>query len=139
MTINERRIAGGTRNGISPVAANHLRSAMWYQENKKRHITHMTKYQKVHRVQMFPARRNMILKKRYGITSADYDAMLTKQNGVCAICEKKSEINRNGKLFVDHCHETGRVRGLLCDVCNRAVAWLTSEQLKRAISYLEKE
>jgi hypothetical protein len=48
------------------------------------------------------------------MTLADYDAMLALQNGVCAICKSVSDRN----LAVDHCHETGTVRGLLCRSCN---------------------
>lgn len=56
------------------------------------------------------------LRSRYGITVADYDAMLSAQNGLCAICDQPST---NGKrLHVDHNHETGKVRGLLCTSCN---------------------
>jgi hypothetical protein len=53
--------------------------------------------------------------KRYGITFADYQAMLARQKGLCAICEKE-EAKRS--LCVDHCHDTGRVRRLLCNRCN---------------------
>jgi Recombination endonuclease VII len=64
------------------------------------------------------ARRNKWRRKRqlrdYGITLEDYDALLAKQNGVCAICKKKSDRT----LCVDHCHSTGVVRGLLCLKCN---------------------
>jgi len=52
--------------------------------------------------------------RKYGITLADYDAMLARQNGLCAICQKKPDRT----LAVDHCHVTGRVRRLLCLRCN---------------------
>ena len=60
-------------------------------------------------------RRNIALKKKYGITVEDYDLLLKKQNGVCAICSREP-----GKrpLHVDHSHSTGKVRGLLCHQCN---------------------
>ena len=64
------------------------------------------------------------LKKKYGIDSKDYDAMLRKQDGLCAICKKPETSVRSGKfllLAVDHCHKTGRVRGLLCSACNRGL------------------
>jgi hypothetical protein len=55
------------------------------------------------------------LLRRYGITNADYEAMLARQNGVCAICKSK----RPGeKLCVDHCHICKKVRRLLCGGCN---------------------
>lgn len=68
------------------------------------------------------------LKRNYGITPVDYFRMLDEQNGGCAICEAKTpsdrHYSRRGKaeMFgVDHCHSTGRVRGLLCHLCNRAL------------------
>lgn len=65
--------------------------------------------------------RNRKLKARYGIDIEQYDAMLKTQNGVCKIC---SSVNLDGKrLHVDHCHQTGKVRGLLCNGCNRKLGW----------------
>lgn len=54
--------------------------------------------------------REANLRRRYGITQAQYDALLAHQGGVCAICGGK----RRYRLLVDHDHKTGRVRGLLC-------------------------
>ncbi len=59
--------------------------------------------------------RDRSIKSKYGLTSADYDVLLEKQDGACAICRKKP--NR-GFLHVDHNHATGMVRGLLCKSCN---------------------
>lgn len=75
---------------------------------------------------------------KYGITDEDYARMLVDQNGHCALCPKTPLENRNGRLFVDHCHETKVVRGLLCSACNRAIALLgdNAEGLRRALEYL---
>ena len=67
--------------------------------------------------------RKSVLKIRFGLSLADYDYMLEKQNGVCAICgkleTKKSHYNDAiVRLSVDHNHKTGKVRGLLCRRCN---------------------
>jgi hypothetical protein len=58
--------------------------------------------------------------KMYGITIDDYDRMLEAQGGGCGICGSDSySSNKWQKFFaVDHCHSTGRVRGLLCLTCN---------------------
>ena len=62
--------------------------------------------------------RRCELKKKYGISKDTYDQMLTDQGGVCAVCQCKPD----GKdLAVDHCHTTGKVRGLLCSNCNTAL------------------
>lgn len=71
--------------------------------------------------------------KRYGITQQDYENLLLKQNGICAIC-KLSTI-----LVVDHDHQTLRVRGLLCSPCNSALGLFKESKsvLFQAIEYLK--
>jgi hypothetical protein len=82
------------------------------------------------------------LKKEYGITEEDYDIMYKKQDGVCAICGKPETRFSKGKitlLCVDHNHETGEVRGLLCHRCNVALGSFNSDELlEKAKNYLEK-
>lgn len=75
---------------------------------------------------------------KYGITDADYERMIVEQGGHCALCPKPPTDNRNGRLFIDHCHETKKVRGLLCSACNRAIAALgdNAEGLARALVYV---
>ena len=81
--------------------------------------------------------RAMRLKHRYGITINDFDRMLKKQNGVCAICGKPP---KNRRLDIDHCHKTGKVRGLLCHRCNRGLPWFSDNPatLRAAAEYLSK-
>jgi hypothetical protein len=69
-----------------------------------------------------------------GITVAQYKAMLKKQKGRCAICEKKR------KLDIDHCHQTEEVRGLLCGPCNRGLGFFDDDVavMRSAIKYLER-
>ena len=76
-------------------------------------------------------------KNKYGITIADYDIMFLEQNGVCKICSKEEPTYTN--LAVDHCHTTGKVRGLLCTPCNKALGLFEDKQdlLHNAISYLK--
>lgn len=65
--------------------------------------------------------------------------MLDDQGGVCAICSKEDAAGK--RLAVDHCHETGKVRGLLCLKCNTVLGKMNDEVnlLKKAIAYLEKD
>jgi hypothetical protein len=79
--------------------------------------------------------REWALRKNFGLTSADYEAMLKSQSGGCAICTAPP----SGKsLHIDHCHKTGRVRGLLCIRCNRGIGHFLDSPalLKSAIEYL---
>jgi hypothetical protein len=84
------------------------------------------------------------LKSTYGITIEQYNELLTKQNGVCAICEQP-ETKTNHKtgqvyrLSVDHDHKTDRIRGLLCCNCNAGLAKLKEDKILigEAINYLK--
>ena len=74
------------------------------------------------------------LKKYYGLTRQAFDELVNQQHGTCAICEKQA------KLFVDHDHVTGKVRGLLCNMCNRALGGFYDDpkRLHRAAEYIGK-
>ncbi len=73
--------------------------------------------------------RELHLLARFGLTADAYDALFAKQHGRCAICGREEwridkRTSRPRALAVDHCHETGRVRGLLCFSCNIAIGFL---------------
>lgn len=74
------------------------------------------------------------LRKKYGISFADYTALLQGQGGVCAICGKPPKAVR---LCVDHCHVTGKVRGLLCRNCNHNLSVFDNKpRFRRILEYL---
>jgi len=75
---------------------------------------------------------------RYGITPSDYAKILISQGGVCAICGIDTP-GRCGRFHIDHCHDTGVVRGLLCSRCNMGIGQLRDsvEIMLSAIRYLE--
>lgn len=85
--------------------------------------------------------RNYDLLKTYGITTEDFENLLTLQNNCCAICGVNQDTLKTSKkkyLCVDHCHNTGKIRGLLCDKCNRGVGLLGDNvnTLIKAVEYL---
>jgi len=86
--------------------------------------------------------RRTSLRQLYGITPEDFDRMMEDQGGVCRICGNAQEGgNQNAaKLHVDHCHETGKVRGLLCTCCNTALGKFRDDPalLRAAADYLER-
>lgn len=70
----------------------------------------------------YPRGRTLYLDYTHGMTRSDYDALLKVQKGRCAICGRTRDDEPGRRhLAVDHCHATGRVRGLLCGRCNLAV------------------
>lgn len=83
--------------------------------------------------------RRHLLKKQYGITTDEYDRMLERQGGVCAICGNGAADALRKNLAVDHCHDSGRVRGLLCSNCNIGIGKFKDDPvlLRRAIKYLK--
>lgn len=74
-----------------------------------------------------------------GVTPQQYDEMHKNQQGLCGICQHRLRSRRYKAFCVDHCHETGRVRGLLCHNCNRAIGMLQDsvENLLRAIKWIK--
>lgn len=77
-------------------------------------------------------RRNKTL-RQYGLNEEDYNEMYDKQEGKCAICKQ------NLRLVVDHCHDSGKIRGLLCNQCNIALGAMYDDvdRLLAAVLYLQ--
>jgi hypothetical protein len=89
--------------------------------------------------------RNATLKRQYGITIEDFDKMFAEQKGLCGICRNEMTINSKrgwgGKheVCVDHNHQTGKVRGLLCRGCNLQLSMIEDMSFrKKATQYLSK-
>jgi hypothetical protein len=79
--------------------------------------------------------------RTYGLTIEQYDALWIEQLGLCAICRQPETTQRKGfvmELAVDHCHTTGKVRGLLCSTCNLALGQFADDasRLRAAAMYL---
>lgn len=91
-----------------------------------------------------PTQRKQDLWKRFGITLEDYEQLLKRQNGGCAICEQpetaKHKTGKTRRLAVDHCHKTNKIRGLLCNRCNIGIGRFldNSELLRKAAEYVRK-
>ena len=95
-------------------------------------------YQRKNRERSTEMQRAWRFKKKYGVTLDDYDRLLQAQGGRCAICGGVSR-GRSERFHVDHCHKTGRVRGLLCNPCNRGLGLLADnpELIDKAAAYIE--
>ena len=93
----------------------------WYQINKKR-INEQS--------------RERLYHKKYNLSFSEYDAMVVRQGGRCSVCGISP---KNERLSVDHDHQTGKVRGLLCRRCNSTLSWVkdSSILLRGLAEYLE--
>ena len=110
------------------------RASAYYQANKESIREQARASRQARKQNNDQSDRSGTLKRLYGISAAEYDALLAKQGGACAICRKRSK----ERLCVDHCHLTGTIRGLLCHACNRALGALKDDQasLVAALAYL---
>lgn len=117
-------------------------TAKWQRENREAQNAKTRRYKRRQRElgKSTPSdlRANL---RRYGLTPEQWQEMFEAQNGVCAIClkpETRVAKGRLQRLAVDHDHDTGRVRGLLCSFCNTGIGCLQddTEILRSAITYL---
>lgn len=113
----------------------------WYYKNRERLLASRKEWLKNNPNKA----KNQDLKRSYGITLDQYNEILSFQNNLCAICKKPNTAvdKKTGKtkaLAVDHCHKTGKIRGLLCEAHNRALGMFhdSLEELQSAIDYLIK-
>lgn len=85
-----------------------------------------------------PQKQNSQWLRRYGITKDGAIALLANQGGRCAICETPITFNGRGTAHTDHCHTTGKVRGILCASCNQGIGYFqeSEERMMSAVAYL---
>ena len=124
------------RYRANPEAAKE-RTRRWQQENPERYRAQQQKAKESGAKKL--ADRKSHLKRKYGMTIEDYDGMLEAQGGGCAICGRAPRPDIS--LHVDHDHETGRIRGLLCFPCNNTLGDFEDDpaRLYAAADYLTRE
>jgi len=111
------------------------RARKWLEDNPDRKRSYNRAYAEAGK--KGPADRKSHLKRKFGITLEDYDRMLVEQGGGCAICGDPPGVTA---LHVDHCHDSGRVRGLLCFRCNSALGNLREDPriVAAALAYVTR-
>lgn len=111
------------------------RARRWREENIERFRE--TQRKRRTRPEVKAKERNDHLRRKFGMTSAEYDRMLAEQGGRCAICKRRP--TKGISLHVDHEHRTKRVRGLLCFRCNNALGDFRdrADFLVAALHYLD--
>jgi len=99
------------------------------------------KYRESNKDRFYENSRKRQLKYKYGITPEEYESILRDQGGGCAICSTPTNTRGDFKFSVDHDHKTGKMRGLLCNNCNRGLGLLGDDvvSLRKALTYLTKE
>ena len=112
----------------------------YYTENKE-HILRRTKRNgKRRRDSGLAAEQHRRFK--YGLSRQEYEDMLASRDGLCDICSVEMRLSghRKDSVCVDHCHDSGEVRGLLCNACNRSLGGFQddSEIVQRAADYLQR-
>ncbi len=112
-------------------------SAVQQQEAQPRLLLVGRAWRKKNASRLRAEKRERHLQKSYGMTSAQYDARERLQEGRCEICQRTPTKRR---LAVDHCHSTGRVRGLICDDCNVGLGRFADspERIEEALWYLRR-
>ncbi|CAN5133206.1 hypothetical protein BH09PAT1_BH09PAT1_2710 [soil metagenome] len=112
-----------------------IRSLEAYYRNPEKHKKAQKEYYLNNRESQLKKARDNELKKKYGLTREEYDRMLKACNHTCMVkgCGSKKNLN------IDHDHKTGRIRGILCNSCNRALGLLSdsAEKLKGLMDYLD--
>lgn len=108
-----------------------------YRKTEKRK-NYEAAYRKANSAKRKVQMRKWRLMKVFGLSSEEFDVMLVNQCGVCAIC-KTSEPTGAGTWHIDHCHSTGKIRGLLCSKCNHVLGLVNDDPqiLLSAINYLD--
>lgn len=120
------------------------KASLWQKENKEKVNEKNRKWVKNNYEKKYSNSKNSKLLKEYGITLEEYNKMSEAQNHRCKICNKeetKKMSDTKWKLSVDHCHKTGKIRGLLCAKCNVGLAKFEEDeqQFINAIKYLKGE
>lgn len=103
--------------------------------------TYRKTYRKLEHVKKYDKHMDRVSNlKKFGLTIEQYDNMLQSQNSVCKICGKPELAKVGNRLAVDHCHKTGKVRGLLCSLCNKGIGHFydSVELLQKTIDYLNE-
>lgn len=111
-------------------------ASRWYYAHKERALANNKRWRDANKEYNLVRTWRQRLLRNFGMTPEDYAAMLSAQGGVCLICKNKC---KRGRLAVDHSHEAGRVRGLLCRQCNINLGHVEKllRQLPSLLSYLE--
>lgn len=115
-----------------------LRARSYYKKNREKLLAYNSEWAKKNKIRKLDKQ----MQYTHGITLAEYNAMVIYQNGLCLICKRaETAVTANGtiqRLSIDHCHKTGKIRGLLCMACNHGLGNFRddTQRMLAAIQYL---
>lgn len=112
------------------------RAQRWRDANPDRYEESRRRNREENRDHLRKINRSGHLRRKYGLTPADYEFLRITQGDLCAICGEREETG----LHIDHHHETGLIRGLLCGKCNKAIGLLREDPtlFEAASAYLQR-
>jgi hypothetical protein len=109
-----------------------VKNAYW-QKNKERLSTYHSSHYEANKKRIAARHRNEALLRQYGITNAEYEQQLERQRGLCPLCGVEAKNHGDRRGAIDHCHETGVVRGILCGPCNVGL-----QRIERDVSWAQR-
>jgi len=116
------------------------RTAKWKENNPEQYIKNQVEWRANNAERIKKVIRANHIKSSYGLTVAEYDAMVVAQNNRCAICNTDKPGGKSKHWHIDHCHKTKAIRLLLCNSCNTGLGHFKHNItiLQYAIDYLKK-
>lgn len=132
--VNDTGRRATMRRFYAKLRTDPVRYAKHLEDHKIRSRKNREKMKAIRPDGVYYTRRTYILKRKYGLTRDQYETLLDQHGRACAICGGKN------RLHVDHSHEDGHVRGILCGICNPALGLLGDniQGLERALRYLQE-
>lgn len=110
------------------------RNRVWANKNRSKLKAHYESKKEHYQL----CERDRQYRKMYGFSVSEYDGLFIAQDGKCKMCGSDKSGSKTKVFVVDHCHATGKIRGLLCVKCNVAVGFI-EKHLERALKYLSGE
>lgn len=139
--LNQFYADAGLNDGLSNTCKDckNTTTHAWREANREKYNADMRAYTKA----ADPYKRYLAeIKRRYGCTQEKYEGLLRKQNNMCGLdCGRRHNPEiKKGRLYVDHCHITGKIRSLLCHQCNCLLGYANdnSQTLLNAVDYVIK-
>lgn len=129
---------------VNPDLSLKEKKRIYYENNKEAFISKAKEWKAANRDKTSLSNKKTWLKATYGLAWEEFESLYSEQDGLCAICTKPmnfmgSRETRMTNACVDHCHSTGKIRGLLCTSCNLGIGHFqdTTLFLEGAIRYLK--